>query len=289
MEFLAPESTLNLFIIGDIESFGFGADFQEVWGDFDASGRLRAVLLRYYGSFIPYAPGDFDVEGIVDILRSNLTKMEALSGIERVMCRLEAYPDILPKGALRRTLRFAELRSLTMSARAGGEGPGAVPPAVEAGRETEDLHGPLRATHDDIRDFLSLWSEIPEFSTGEDSAERNRREMESGASRVYLYRLDRLGTGGASGRPGGRGGPGGRVVASAKTTAENSLSAMVVGVATHPEHRRRGLATRLVTHLCRELLAEGKRPCLFYDNPEAAGIYRRLGFADIGIWVMYLP
>lgn len=43
-----------------------------------------------------------------------------------------------------------------------------------------------------------------------------------------------------------------------------------------------------MTKLCHELLAEGKMLCLFYDNPEAGSIYKRLGFEDIGKWMMHV-
>jgi predicted GNAT family acetyltransferase len=33
---------------------------------------------------------------------------------------------------------------------------------------------------------------------------------------------------------------------------------------------------------------EGIQPCLFYDNPAAGSIYRRLGFEDIGPWHLVL-
>lgn len=76
-------------------------------------------------------------------------------------------------------------------------------------------------------------------------------------------------------------------MATVRTSAENSLSAMITGVVTIPGYRRLGLATRLLVRLCGELLAEGKRPCLLYDNPEAGTIYRRLGFTEVGTWVMF--
>ena len=38
--------------------------------------------------------------------------------------------------------------------------------------------------------------------------------------------------------------------------------------------------------LCEELLGEGKELCLFYDNPDAGTIYKKLGFEDIGFWIM---
>lgn len=39
--------------------------------------------------------------------------------------------------------------------------------------------------------------------------------------------------------------------------------------------------------LCKELLNEGKELCLFYDNLDAGSIYKRIGFEDIGFWMMY--
>ncbi|MFP3916986.1 GNAT family N-acetyltransferase [Lysinibacillus telephonicus] len=79
----------------------------------------------------------------------------------------------------------------------------------------------------------------------------------------------------------------GEMVTTASTTAENSRSAMVVAVATKEEFKRKGLATDCMIKLCKDLLAEGKELCLFYDNPEAGKIYKRLGFEDIGFWNLY--
>jgi predicted GNAT family acetyltransferase len=82
----------------------------------------------------------------------------------------------------------------------------------------------------------------------------------------------------------------GRIASAAATTAENSASAMVVGVATTPEYRGQGLATRVVSGLCRDVLAGGRAfLCLFYDNPAAGAIYRRIGFQETGTWVMGTP
>src|SRR4051812_16096624 len=47
LDFLMPESSFNLFLIGDIHNHGFCREFQQLWGDFDEQGRLRAVLLRW--------------------------------------------------------------------------------------------------------------------------------------------------------------------------------------------------------------------------------------------------
>jgi len=254
MGLLAPESTVNLFIIGDVENNGFGQEFQQLWGDFEATGRLRAVLLRYYGSFIPYAPGEFELDGLAEVLIGHRDRITAFSGIDRVILPFETYPGLLPENARKRTLSFLELR--------GGD--------RLAGPEGGGLGGQaFRAGPDDVPGYLRLWEEVNGLERSDELERSHRREIEQGTGRVYLLRQ------------------GDRVVATVKTTAETSSGAVITGVTTHPAFRRRGLATSLLVILCQELLGEGKRPCLIYDNPEAGGIYRRLGFTDAGTWVMY--
>ena len=65
------------------------------------------------------------------------------------------------------------------------------------------------------------------------------------------------------------------------------MSAMIVGVATDKDYRNQGLASAVMSKLCEEVLNEGKELCLFYDNPSAGKIYKRIGFTDIGIWSMW--
>ncbi len=77
---------------------------------------------------------------------------------------------------------------------------------------------------------------------------------------------------------------GGKIVSAALTNTETNSAAMVGGVFTPIPWRNRGYASAALTRLCAELLAQGKQPCLFYDDPAAGVIYRRLGFEDIGPW-----
>lgn len=172
MELLAPESTLNLFIIGDFENNGFYSDFQDVWGDYDAKGKLRAVLLRYFGSFIPYAPGEFDLDGFVDILRGQGDRIKTFSGIDRVIRWFETYPDLFPESAKKRTLFFVELRNEERLAalRRG------LPFRLE------------RAVPNDVPAILDLWREVEEFRVTENTERATRHELEQGACRAHLVR-----------------------------------------------------------------------------------------------------
>ncbi|OYD08268.1 hypothetical protein [Paludifilum halophilum] len=82
LRFLRKQSSLNLFMIGDIINFGFDRDFQQVWGDFSPEGELRAVLLRYFGNYIPYAEGEFDRDGLVRVIleQGNLETFLGVNG-----------------------------------------------------------------------------------------------------------------------------------------------------------------------------------------------------------------
>ncbi len=126
-----------------------------------------------------------------------------------------------------------------------------------------------KATIDDVDEIIGVRSRIEEFHRSPSARESLRNGMENGSSHTYFYRVD------------------GQMVANASTTAENSQSAMIVGVCSLPEHRRKGYATLCMNALCREVLERGKFLCLFYDNPEAGKIYKRIGFRDIGMYAMY--
>ena len=55
---------------------------------------------------------------------------------------------------------------------------------------------------------------------------------------------------------------------------------------THPDYRRRGLASACMSRLCGDLLSSGKVCCLTYDNPIAGAVYERLGFRIVSPWAL---
>ncbi|MNM28222.1 FR47-like protein [compost metagenome] len=244
---LGKEPARNLFFISDVENFGFDQDFQELWGDFDAEGQLIAVLLRYEKGYLSYAQGRFDTEGFAEILRND-PHMAMLSGGSEFV---EPYFSLLDFRK-RKQMYFAELKEVNEEA-VSDPGDAVI----------------RRAGLEDVEAVCALTDIIEEFEVSPESSRSSlRRTLETGTGRTYLVERE------------------GRVIATASTTAENSVSAMVISVATHPDYRGQGLASGVVTALCSELNTEGKSLCLFYDNPKAASIYKRIGFRDIGDWTM---
>lgn len=246
LSYLSEEPSINLFIIGDLEVFGYESDFQEIWAEFNEQGEINAVLLRFYQSFIPYAKGEFNVAELVSIINS-FPKPFFLSGKADIVEKFEPFQE-LRLGKKQETF-FAECKNVE-----------------NLGETNLDIK---KASPNHIDQILSLRRSIDEFQIRDDAAEMLRTSMESKTARTYFTEQDGLLTGCVS------------------TTAENSFSAMIVGVCTRKEYRRKGLATAIMQKLFKDLINEGKILCLFYDNPEAGRIYKRLGFKDIGKWTMY--
>lgn len=245
MAFLSKEPSINLFIIGDIESFGFDMDFQEIWGQFDKDDDLEGILLRFHESFIPYfIKEDFDTTEFKNIIASHDGEI-TMSGKDTVINR---FDDILETHKRRKTY-FCELT------------------------DTDNL---LSVNYEDIKvaqvdDSERIYNcigEIKEFNSYLNEVSRIKQKLETNTGRVYYIE------------------DAGKMVSVSQTTAENSMSAMVVGVATLEAYRGQGLMSRCLSKLCLDVLNEGKTLCLFYDNPSAGKVYHKLGFKTIDNWVM---
>jgi aminoglycoside 3-N-acetyltransferase len=248
LEYLSAEPDVNLFLIGDIEGYGFDRTFQDLFA-VERNGCVDSVLLRYNESYIVYSRfADFDPQPLLRTIGKYPERM--LSGKREILERLRPFlPDL--------RFRDTHLSRLETVQDAGGP---AVSDAVD------------RAVEADVEELVDLYCRIDEFETkhrrdGEIVA--MRRTIAEDTGRYYLIRRE------------------GRIVSAAATVAENSASAMVVAVATDPAFRGQGLATRVVSELCRDVLSGGRAfLCLFYSNPVAGAIYRRIGFRETGLWTM---
>jgi len=69
-----------------------------------------------------------------------------------------------------------------------------------------------------------------------------------------------------------------RVCSTASVVAKGERLAMIGGVATAADCRGRGYASALVAYITKELISEGKTPCIACDNPVALSVYQGCGF-----------
>ncbi|MBJ3788780.1 GNAT family N-acetyltransferase [Bacillus sp. OA1] len=245
--YLKEEAALNLFIIGDIEAFGYDTDFQELWGVFKENGTLKSILLRFHDSFIPYSKEDFVTTDYEALLSAY--KPLKLSGKSTIVKKFETSPAI--QLGVKSDMYFCECLN---------------------GNNLPDtpIHETIKlASLDDIERIMKLRSDIAEFPTTNESEKILRQAIETNTGRTYYIEKD------------------GVIIASTSTSAENSLSAMVVGVCTHPNYRGNGFASLILQKMIQDFTKESRTLCLFYNNPAAGRIYKRLGFKDIGMWTMY--
>lgn len=249
MDYILKEPEFNLFIIGDLEIYGMEhPDVAAYTSDSWNGGPFPYFLLDYRKNYVFYSHDPaFPAEEVADFLSGRT--MKNLTGKESLIRRLLPYLkdlEIVPT-------YMARLDSVS----------GEISPAPAARRLSEE----------DIPAVLNLLYQIDEFYTiKQKTPEENREDIRS--SMIYggrMYGVFQDGT----------------LVSIAGTAAENSMSAMVVSVGTLPGYRKKGYASGLVARLCMDCLNEGmKFLCLFYDNPEAGQIYRKLGFSQLGKYAM---
>lgn len=247
MEFILPEPSFNAFFIGDVENFGFDFDFQEIWADLDSEGHIRTLMLRFYTNNVVYTKNKETLNGkVVPSFLKRIPGKWVLSGKEWIVDELS------------NSVAFERIDRQYLAELTSGEflEPTNLDVSVE------------RANEYQFRQVVKLHRGIEEFSRFGDNTEAVEYNHKSGTGRTIVVEIDN------------------HVVSCASSAAESSQTAVIIGVATASEYRGRGYATACVAGLCKELLREGKTVCLFYDNPAAARIYKRLGFRDIGRWSM---
>jgi hypothetical protein len=242
MRLLEREVQINLFIVGDVENYGFDAPFQRLWGNFDAAGRLRSILHQYYDALILYTADDPERLALADTIRALDFRMLSGGAIS-----VEPIAAAMSFSKTKRTI-LCRLSRNNLTA-------------------PESPKSPFRPlTLADVDALIALYSRIEEFS--ETPRRMLEHELSAGHGRGCWIEHD------------------GAMVSIARSAAESTRAAMIIGVATLPEYRNRGYATAAMTDLCRRLCESGRTPCLFYDNPHAGRIYRRMGFEEIGNYVI---
>lgn len=248
MDFLSSEAEINLFIIGDLECYGFDKDFMEIWGSFNNLNELEGVLLRYHENFIPYyKDSNFDTEEFKHII-SSMKGKKIISGKESIV---NQFINILNNPVI----KYDYFCKLTDGSK------------LKYSNDIVKL-----AVEEDATRVFDLLEEIKEFKeTDTNSVDRIKNVILTKSGRIYYIEDEN-----------------GKMLTTCQTAAENSTSAMVVGVATLKEYRGRGLMTQCLSKLCRDVLAENKTLCLFYDNPKAGSVYHKIGFETIEKWMMLI-
>jgi predicted GNAT family acetyltransferase len=248
LKYLYVEGSLNIFIIGDVEAFGFDKNFQTIYAEFDKELNYISVLLFYNEHSVFYSHTRVFNEEWLEIYKNHNDNIY-MSGAESTIQNLIPY---FPNYKVN-PMYFSEAFKLTEK--------------IEK-TEYNIIKVTTKEHCDKLFDILFLISKFAYKSKEKDKfIEDKMNSLNMGST--YFIEKD------------------GVVVSTVSTTAETKVSAMVIAVATLETARNKGLATILMKHLMNEYFDKKKKYlCLFYDNPKAGNIYKRLGFKDVDKWIM---
>ncbi len=251
LAFLYDEPEVNLYLIGDIYNSGFDNEHQQLYGEF-RDGAYHAVMGRNRSQITYYAKStDFNKEWI-DIF--NRFDFLFLAAKEKLIQPIKPfYPDMKED-------KMDFMKSTTFSP------------------DTDIDYSEIKIlkTEDEAKKVYDLLATIEELYTVHKKTEEEYIKYlldnsgENGTT-VYIERNN-------------------EVIACASAVFESKKSAMIVNVATHNEHRKKGLGKK-VFHFLVDLYVNHKKKtlCLYYDDPRAEQLYKNMGFVDMERWSMLAP
>jgi predicted GNAT family acetyltransferase len=248
MEYCLAEPNVNLFILGDIENFGFDQDFQEVWTQ-TSENRITGVVLRYHDNLLVYSKDlDMDFQEVKALL--DTLNVRIISGKETVM---DGLHPLLADRFSKREMVFCEL--------------------TNPSKLTEDVGETTIAEEADAMEIAEVYGRISEFVGlyAPDVETRSRQIANRIKSKEGVHMFIRRD---------------GKVVSHANSAAETTVSGMIGGILTLPEYRNQRLAGKVISAVSKDLAHRGKSACLFYDNPKADSLLQRLGFEATNKWTI---
>lgn len=249
LEYVGQEPEYNIFFIGDIENFGVEGKDISIYAN-EINEIWDSLVLIFMGNSVVYSRNPaYDAEAVARFLKTKAVDM--ISGKAEIIARLTDY---FPERRYRTTI-MTKCDHLLTSVNASDE--------IDIRRLTpEDA--------DIIADFMAL---IEEFHNTTKDRVSHIKSLRTNLARGTL----------AFGAF-----KNGMLISAARATAGNKQSAMIAGVATHPDERGNGYASAVVSKVCRISFDEGKKfLCLFYSNPMAGRIYNRLGFLPFGEYALF--
>ncbi len=244
---LNRETGFTGFLRSDLQHAGLDSDQARVYGE-PGQGPVESILVVYPHQAVYYALRPREIAGYLPILRQ-----EGVSKLVGKTALMEAFAFHIPW--VRRTDSWVqELAS---------------PPERLSSSEMEVRR---LATRADAEQLYDLFMEVEEYGfTGHDRTlyvDTHVRIADEGTIRTYGGFVH------------------GRLVSTAAYLNDRPSTAIVVGVATPPRWRRQGYATAVLQRLCQDALADGQVLYLFYTNPAAGSVYRKLGFGNGGPWTI---
>ncbi|MFI3257790.1 MAG: GNAT family N-acetyltransferase [Spirochaetales bacterium] len=260
-DYLSQDAEQNLFFLADIENYSLDdSENIEVFANVPehTSEQWDFLLLRYFTVAIIYSRHNhFNVDTAVRILKT-FPILDSIGGKDEIVCPLK---DFFP------TYRFRPCTLLTCTRKTLQNHTLPVNSDVKLCTVSSD-------ESDDLVDFYLSIDEFAKNYAGQEERFRERtRENLKKDSTAYVFKDIHNK----------------KIIASVQAGAQCSTGTMLLGIATHNMYRKRRLATNLILHACADQFQKGRDfISLFFDNPDAESLYKKVGFSNIGTYSVLL-
>ncbi len=244
LEYVMAEPEINLFFIGDIENYGIDSDEINVYVQEEGEA-WDSLVLRYFDNYIIYSQKDtFRIEPVIAFLKDKI--IDSMNGKASILRRIAPF---FPK--MRLDIEYM-LRCNH----------------VEKNMITVEDAKLRLLTAEDAEEIVDLYITVEETTlrfeeTRSKKIAERRANLERDGFAMGMFYQDQL-------------------VSVAEISADSARSGMIIGVATHPDFRGRGYSSKTTSALCEEAFKRGKEfLCVFYDNPDAGRLYKKIGFEEV--------
>jgi predicted GNAT family acetyltransferase len=232
-----------------LEAYGYDSDSLLVWGAFSPEEvRLDGIVFRLNNTFI-LADGD---GGCAQAFAALIDSESHVAGVRGTVETVTGVQSSLQRHTSTNWEISTCLRLLK-------------PPSIAP----EALAAVRRATPNDLAPLAEHYA----------SAANMYRSRSNVAARLETNRVFI-----AAERPDLTGS--GPILSSALLNVEGKDAGLIGGVFTQPQARGRGYAAACTAALALDLQRDGKTPVLFFENPVAGRVYRKLGFEECGKWAL---
>ena len=250
LDFLQNDAVYHTFLLADIGNYGFDQEFQTVYAGLEED-RITHVYLKFYGNLIVAGEaGNIDGEFLRTLTEE--WKPDVIMGKAELT---KAVGRWLPGYEL------AEKNLYLLEDSAHLIGEAGLPEGVT-------MKKGMPGDEDKIHAFLMT---IPEIRALYASKEMIADRLKSGdGTHLYLERN-------------------GEIIAHVNSAAKSPFTVMLGGAAVKEKERGKNLEALLVSRISRDILAEGKKPCLFCDRGEEHNLFVQIGFQKAGIWGTLTP
>lgn len=245
LKYLAMEPEVNMFFIGVIENHSLDSDEVAVYAEENQEkDGWNLVVLRFYDNYILYGHDEsYKIDAIVDFLKADI--VDTVNGKASIIRRIAPFFPHM-KAEEKSMLRLDSVKESVLNNR----------------KVKVRLLKP-----EDASLIVDLYAQNLDYGANfsgdkEKYVAERRNNLEGGGLAVGLIIKKKL-------------------VSVAEITADNDLTGLIVGIATHPKYYGKGFATHAITTLCSEAFRRGKKHiCIFDENPKIMKLLKKIGFEE---------